>query len=106
MSEWKEVERDVEEKEKINMWDPQAVGESIEGVYIDKEEDVGQYSSNLYTIKTDQGEIKFWGSKVLDELMKKVPFRDEVRIIYQGKQQSKKGNKPWKDYQVMHREVD
>lgn len=106
MGEWKEVERDVEDKGRNNIWDPQAIGESIQGIYIEKEEDVGQYSSNLYTLKTDKGEIKFWGSTVLDELMEKVLMGYEVSIIYQGKQPSKKGKNPWKDYKVLYREVE
>lgn len=104
MSEWIEVQRDVEEKDKDNIWEPAAVGESIQGIYIEKEENVGQFKSNLYTIKNkEKGEIKFWGSKVLDELMGKVPFGNEVLITYQGTQPSKKGKNPWKDYRVQHR---
>ncbi|HMK54946.1 MAG TPA: hypothetical protein VK444_09245 [Methanobacteriaceae archaeon] len=107
MSEWIEVERDTEEKEKDSMWEPEAIGESIQGIYIEKEEDVGQYKSNLYNLKTkDEGEKKFWGSTVLDELMGKVPLGHEVLIIYQGKQPSKKGKNPWKDYKVQHRPVE
>lgn len=106
MSEWIEVRRDVEEKDKDNMWEPAAVGESIKGIYIEKEEDVGQYKSNLYTVKSkEEGEVKFWGSKVLDELMRKVPLGHEVLITYQGTQPSKKGKNPWKDYKVQYREV-
>jgi hypothetical protein len=106
MSEWVEVERDMEEKEKDNMWEPEAIGESIQGIYIEKEEDVGQYRSNLYTIKTkEEGEKKFWGSTVLDDLMGKVALGSEVLITYQGKQPSKKGKNPWKDYKVQYRTV-
>jgi hypothetical protein len=106
MSEWIEVERNVEEKEKNNMWDPQAVGEFIQGIYIEKEENVGQFRSNLYTLGTEGEEIKFWGSTVLDELMNKVPLGHEVLISYQGTKPSKKGKKPWKDYKVQHRATE
>jgi hypothetical protein len=105
MSEWIEVKRDVEEKEKNNMWEPEVIGETIQGIYIEKEEDVGQYSSTLYTIKTKEGEMKFWGSTVLDNLMSKVPLGHEIRISYQGKQPSKKGKNPWKDYKILHRKM-
>ena len=103
MSDWIEVKKDEEEKEQSKMWEPEAVGESIQGSYIDKEEDVGQYKSNLYTIKTDAGEIKFWGSTVLDNLMDKVPLSSQVKIIFQGKQPSKSGRNPWKDYKVLYK---
>jgi hypothetical protein len=105
MSEWIEVKRDVEEKEKNNKWEPEVIGETIQGIYIEKEEDVGQYSSTLYTIKTKEGEMKFWGSTVLDNLMSKVPLGHEIRISYQGKQPSKRGKNPWKDYKILHRKM-
>ena len=104
MNDWQEVKRDVDEIEKPTYWEPEAIGETLEGTYIDLEEDVGQFKSKLYTIKTSQGEMKVWGSKVLDELMKKVDMGLEVRITYNGKQPSKTGKNPWKDFKVEYRE--
>jgi len=103
MSEWKEVKRDEAELEKPITWEPEIIGETLQGTYIDLEENVGQYKSNLYTIKTSEGEVKVWGSKVLDELMKKVDLGLEVRITYNGKQPSKSGKNPWKDFKVEYR---
>jgi len=95
MTDWIEVSSDDEEKEQVKMWEPDAVGESIQGRYIDKEEGVGQFKSNLYTIKTQKGEeIKFWGSTVLDNLLEKVPFSCEVKIIFQGKNRRRLGRIP------------
>jgi len=104
MSQWKEVKRDEEEVEKPTFWEPAAQGETLEGKYIDLEEDVGQYKSKLYTIRTSEGEVKAWGSTVLDELMRKVDLGNEVRITYNGKQPSKSGRNPWKDFKVEYRE--
>jgi hypothetical protein len=103
MSEWTEVKRDEDEIEKPSYWEPEAVGESLQGTYIDFEENVGQFKSKLYTIKTGQGEMNIWGSKVLDELMKKVDLGMEVRITFNGKQPSKTGKNPWKDFKVEYR---
>jgi hypothetical protein len=103
MTEWIEVKNEEEEKEQTKMWEPVAVGESIQGNYIDKEEEVGQFKSNLYTLKTEKGEIKFWGSTVLDNLMEKVPMSSEVKIIFEGTKPSKSGKKPWKDYKVLYK---
>ena len=104
MTEWIEVKNEEEEKEQTKMWEPAAIGESIQGYYIDKEENVGQFNSNLYTIKTDEKEeIKFWGSTVLDNLIEKVPLSSEVKIIFQGKQPSKNGKTFWKDYKVLYK---
>ena len=104
MGEWVEVKSEDEEKEPVKMWEPDTIGESIQGIYVDKEEEVGQFKSNLYTIKTPEGEeVKFWGSTVLDDLMGKVPLRHEVQITFQGKKPSKTGKKPWKDFKVAYR---
>ncbi|BDZ68721.1 hypothetical protein [Methanobacterium ferruginis] len=104
MTGWKEVKRDEAELEKPVTWEPEIIGETLQGTYIDLEEDVGQYKSNLYTIKTSEGEVKVWGSKVLDELMKKVDLGLEVRITYNGKQPSKTGKNPWKDFKVEYKQ--
>jgi hypothetical protein len=105
MTDWIEVKKEEEEKEKVKFWEPEAIGESLQGKYLDKEENVGQYKSNLYTIRTDKGEeIKCWGSTVLDNLMEKVPLSSEVNITFKGKNPSKTGKNPWKDYKVMYRE--
>lgn len=103
MSDWIEVNNEEEEKEQVKMWEPAAVGESIQGKYIDIEEGVGKFKSNLYTVRTQKGEIKVWGSTVLDNLMEKVPLSSEVKIIFQGKKPSKSGKNPWKDYKVMYK---
>ncbi len=106
MSEWMEVKREEEEKEPVKMWEPDTVGEFIQGIYIDREEDVGQFKSNLYNVKTKDGEVKFWGSTVLDSLMEKVPLSSEVKITFQGKKPSKTGKKAWKDYNVMYKKKE
>ena len=104
MSQWKEVKRDEEEKEKTKFWEPEVIGETLQGTYIDLEENVGQFKSNLYTIRTSEGEVKVWGSTVLDGLMDKVDMGLEVRITFNGKQPSKIGKNPWKDFKVEYRE--
>ncbi|AIS32008.1 MULTISPECIES: hypothetical protein [Methanobacterium] len=104
MSQWKEVKRDEEEKEKTKFWEPEVIGETLQGTYIDLEENVGQFKSNLYTIRTSEGEVKVWGSTVLDGLMEKVDMGLEVRITFNGKQPSKSGKNPWKDFKLEYRE--
>ncbi len=104
MSQWKEVKRDEEEKEKTKFWEPEVIGETLQGTYIDLEENVGQFKSNLYTLRTNEGEVKVWGSTVLDGLMDKVDMGLEIRITFNGKQPSKSGKNPWKDFKVEYRE--
>lgn len=103
MSQWKEVKREEEQNEKPNFWEPNVVGETLQGTYIDIEEDVGQFKSKLYTIRTSEGEVKVWGSTVLDGLMEKVDLGVEVRITFKCKQPSKSGKNPWKDFKVEYR---
>lgn len=103
MSDWIEVNKEEDVDEKVKMWEPELVGDFLQGFYIDKEEGVGQFKSNLYTLKTSDGEVKFWGSTVLDDLLVKVPLSCEVKIIYQGKKPSKNGKKFWKDFKVMYK---
>lgn len=101
MSDWVEVKREDDKEENSTIWEPEVIGESIEGLYIEKEENVGQFKSNLYSIKTsDEVENKIWGSKVLDGLMENIEIGMEVRITFNGKQPSKTGKNPWKDYKV------
>ena len=104
MSQWKEVKREEEEKEKTKFWEPDVIGETLQGTYIDLEENVGQFKSNLYTLRTNEGEVKVWGSTVLDGLMDKVDMGLEIRITFNGKQPSKSGKNPWKDFKVEYRE--
>ncbi len=104
MSQWKEVKRDEEEVEKPIFWEPEAMGESLQGTYIELEENVGQFNSKVYTIRGSDGEVKIWGSTVLDDLMKKVEIGTEVRITYNGKKPSKTGKNPWKDFKVEYRD--
>ncbi len=103
MSEWIEVKKEEDKKEETKMWDPSVAGDSIQGIYIDREENVGQFKSKMYTLDTSEGEVKLWGSTVLDNLMDEVPFDCEVRITFQGTQPSKSGRNPWKDYKVEYR---
>ncbi|MDP1552315.1 MAG: hypothetical protein Q8M06_04810 [Methanobacteriaceae archaeon] len=105
MSEWVEVKKEEEKKEEIRVWEPVTTGESVQGKYIDLEEDVGQFKSRRYTVRQEDGEIKIWGSTVLDSLMKEVPLNREVRITFNGTQPSKSGRNPWKDYKVEFKPV-
>ncbi len=71
------------------VWDKE---EPIEGTFVRTETNVGPNESNMYTIKTDSGEVKVWGSTVLDDKLMSVPQGTFVRIEYEGKLKSKKGN--------------
>lgn len=75
-------------------------GEPIEGVLTNKETGKGQDgNSNVYTLKTDDGEVKFWGCAVLDSQFGSVETGNKVRITYVGKAKGKSGRE-YKDFIV------
>lgn len=84
MTNWREVTLDSSS----DVWDRE---DPIEGTFVGVREDVGPNESKLYTIKTDKGEVKVWGSTVLDDKLMGVPQGSKVRIEYEGKLKSKKG---------------
>lgn len=78
---WKVIEDDKPEQDD-NVWNREG---TIEGVYKKKEEDVGPNKSRMYTFETKDGDLKVWGSTVLDGRMDKIPLGANVRIESLGK---------------------
>lgn len=83
------------------------VGAEIQGVYTDKRENIGQYLSNVYEIKTkEHGLLGVWGNAVLDSLFEEIPVGSEVKITHLGRQAPKKpGGKPYHIFNVDYRET-
>ena len=81
---WTEVSVDTDN----SVWDKEL---PIEGEFVKLERDVGPNKSLMYTIKTDDGEVKVWGSTVLDDKLMGIVVGTYVRIEYEGKVTSKKG---------------
>jgi hypothetical protein len=76
-------------------------GDSIEGVYVSKKENVGANSSNVYVLKTDEGElVGVWGSTVIDAKFENIALNTEVAIEFVGMKTPKKGGKQYKDFFV------
>lgn len=64
----------------------------IDGYYVKKKENVGEHNSNVYTIKTDDGEdFDVWGTKTLNDGMDEVRLGSYIRIQWHGKLLTKKG---------------
>lgn len=77
-----------------------AEGEPLEGTLTLKESGKGQDgNSNVYTVKTAAGDVKFWGCAVLDSQLGTVDEGNRVRITYLGKAKGKSGRE-YKDFQV------
>lgn len=90
-------------------WKPTKVDDSIEGLYIKKEEHVGQNDSNIYYIEklSDHSVVQMWGTTILDSRMGVVKPGQQVKITYKGLGEKPKGGKQaphvWK---VEYKDVD
>lgn len=78
--------------------------EPVQGVFVNMRTDVGPYKSNMYTLKTKDGEVDVWGSTVLDSKFEQVPRGAEVRIEFLGLAEGKSGEE-YADYKFQYREV-
>lgn len=89
------------EYEKVDpgVWKPETDGDSIEGVYIGKDTEVGQYDSTAYHMENLKGQWTIWGSTVLDDKMRYIKEGTQIKIVYKGKQKNSKGQET-KMYEV------
>ena len=83
------------------VWDKE---QPIQGVFVGMKTNVGRNKSNMYTLKTKDGEVDIWGSTVLDSKFENIGQGMEVRIECLGETESKSGN-TYIDYKVQYREV-
>lgn len=74
------------------------IGDTVEGEFVRRSEDVGPNDSNIYHIKTkEHGLVDVWGTTLLDSCMLEgneggeVPIGAIVRIVCLGKRQGKTG---------------
>jgi len=78
-----------------NFWKPTKEGESVEGLYINKEAGVGPNKSNIYYIEKleDHEVVQIWGTTILDQRMMPVRIGQQVLITYKGLGEKGKGGK-------------
>jgi len=78
-----------------SFWKPTKEGEVVEGLYINKETEVGENKSNIYYIErlSDHEIIQIWGTTILDQRMIPVRIGQQVRITYKGLGEKGKGGK-------------
>ena len=75
------------------IWTPKEEGDSITGVFIKAESEVGPNNSMLYHIEVDGKPESIWGCTVLDQRMISVLPGDKIRITYKGLGEAKGGAK-------------
>lgn len=76
---------------------------TLQGVYVQKKTNVGPNESNIYTIRTDKGEVGVWGSTVIDARMTTVPVGSEVKIESLGEVKSEKTGRTFKNFKIYWR---
>lgn len=85
-----------------NVWKPEEKEESIEGVVLNKEVNIGVNNSNLYHLESESTIRSVWGSAVLDSRMQFIKVGDFIRITYKGLEKNKRGQET-KIFQVQRR---
>ncbi len=82
-----------------NVWDEKA---PIQGVLLNRRDNVGPNNSTMYTLKTDQGEVGVWGSTVINTKFSQIPIGSLVRVELLGKAEGK-GGRQYKDYKIQYK---
>lgn len=88
---WKEVTLDDS-----SVWDRER---PLEGRFLRTDENIGPKKSKLHVVETEAGEVKAWGSIVLNDKLMGVPTGAYVKIEYEGMKQGKNGS-DYHDYKV------
>ena len=85
----KEILEDIEP----NVWKPTNENDFIDGVLLEKRQDVGTNKSNAYYIETQpHNVVMVWGSTILDDRLSLVSVGEKIRITFKGTEESKRGN--------------
>jgi|SRR3990167_1034875 len=93
MSKWKEVVAEQFPSHSFEM------EKELEGLLVDKKENVGPNNSKLFTVeKKGGGKVSVWGSAVLDKLFT-LPIGSLIKIEYLGKQKGKRGTE-FRNYKI------
>ena len=88
------------EEVNVDLWKPLNAGDTIEGVFIGVDRDVGANNSNLYTLNVNDKPVGVWGSTVLDPKMSAVIPGDLIKIQFDGLGKAKGGHSAPKLFKV------
>lgn len=81
-------------------WKFENDGDFIEGILVQKHENVGVNKSMLYNLENSEGIKSVWGSAILDSRMSLVKIGDKVKITYKGLGEAKGGKNAPKIFKV------
>lgn len=103
MDEYKKVNTNTGDS---TLWNPQTVGDELEGMYVDKKTGVGSNNSNIYTVQTEDGKfVAFWGTSVIDSNFARIPLGAGVKIVFQGKVRNPKTNREFKNFDIYSKQL-
>lgn len=89
---FKEVKTEIKDLE---------IGESIEGLYLDMDHDVGENKSSVLHIRPDGEEpTSIWVNDILNSKLKLVSIGEYIKITRTEDTQNKLGNRSYKTYKV------
>ena len=81
-------------------WSYEKEGDFIDGILVQKQEDIGVNNSMLYSIETPNGVINIWGATILDQRMAFTKEGVKLKITYQGLTEAKSGKNAAKIFKV------
>ncbi len=88
------------EENNPGFWTPENEDDSITGILINIQEDVGTNKSMLYTIEQDKIPTNIWGSAILDQRMIGMKVGDLIKITYKGLGEKTSGKNAPKIFKV------
>ena len=93
-----------------DFWTYELIGDTVQGVYIEHESDVGVNHSEVYTLQQENEEDpetpiihKIFGTTDLNNKFEQIKIGDEVGITFEGSKPSKPPKKPFKMFTVKKR---
>ena len=78
---------------------------TVQGIYISKEEGIGDNNNNVYNLEIDGEVTSMWGSTVLDSAFSKIRPGQEVNIKFLGKEKNPKSGRTYNNFEVKFRDA-
>jgi hypothetical protein len=93
-----------------NLFRPENIGDTVKGVYVKHESDVGINHSEVYTLEEENEEDPenpiihvVYGTTDLNNKFERIDIGMEVGIVYKGEKPAKPPHKPFKMFEVKKR---
>ena len=95
------VKKIVFEENNPGIWEYSKDGDTLEGVLISIQKEVGPTKSMLYTLETKEGILSAWGSAILDQRMMGIKVGNVIQIVYKGLGEAQAGKNAPKIFKVL-----